>query len=288
MSMASLPEWQQFAGVAGQSLNSLSSLQQDAQWLIVERINQKHGTVLLCAGNGPLKVGDKTAWPLPETDSSISGGSLLSIPLTGSDFEPEGFLGLWLPDSHPKPGEHEIGLLKIKASLFTALLHELHNSQRLLNELEASQRDAETDSLTGLYNRRGWNLAVEREEARCRRYGHPCALLVVDLDKLKQINDRQGHAAGDQLLRKTARVLSGCIRQPDMAARLGGDEFGILLVETDASRAATFIDRLRQALDDAQIDASVGIADWQHDESLCETLIRADQMMYKNKRQRTG
>lgn len=288
MSMASLPEWQQFAGVAGQSLDSLSSLQQDVQWLIVERINQEHGTVLLCAGNGPLKVGDKTSWPLPEADSNISGGTLLSIPLTGSHAQLEGFLGLWLPDSQPKPGEREMALLKIKASLFTALLHELHNSQRLLNELEASRRDAETDPLTGLYNRRGWNMVMEREEARCRRYHHPCSLLVIDLNRLKQTNDQQGHAEGDRLLNKTAQVLSGSIRQPDMVARLGGDEFGILLVETDASRAATFIERLRRTLRDANIDASVGIADWQSDESFCETLVRADQAMYEDKRQRAG
>lgn len=288
MSMASLPQWQQFAGVAGQSLNSLSSLRQNVQWLIVERINQEHGTVLLCAGDGPLKVGDKTEWPLPQTAVAIAGGHLLSIPLEDSQRQPEGFLGLWMPDSHPEPGEREIGLLKIKASLFTALLHELHNSQRLLEELEASRRDAETDLLTGLYNRRGWSLVMEREEARCRRYHHECVLLVVDLDKLKQINDEYGHVAGDHLLRKSARILSATVRQPDVVARLGGDEFGILLVETDVERAGVFVERLRQALEEAGVEASLGVADWHTGESFCDTLARADQAMYENKRQRAS
>src|SRR5215213_36604 len=104
---------------------------------------------------------------------------------------------------------------------------------RLLAVLLAQELDALTDPLTGVGNRRAWDRLLNAEEARCRRYGSVASLVAVDLDELKRVNDRDGHAAGDRLLRRTAQVIDSTRRAADVVARLGGDEFGVLAVECD-------------------------------------------------------
>jgi diguanylate cyclase (GGDEF)-like protein len=98
-----------------------------------------------------------------------------------------------------------------------------------------------TDPLTGILNRRGFTEAANRELERARRYGRPLALAYVDVRGLKTVNDSEGHGAGDDLLRATARLLTDSARENDVVGRLGGDEMGLLLVEQtpEGARAAT-------------------------------------------------
>src|ERR1700694_118047 len=99
--------------------------------------------------------------------------------------------------------------------------------------LELLEHRSITDPLTGLFNRYHFDATLKREIARCRRYGAPLSLLLVDVDRLKRLNDRHGHQAGDAALGRVAAAIQQSLRGTDIAARIGGDEFGILLPDTD-------------------------------------------------------
>jgi diguanylate cyclase len=179
--------------------------------------------------------------------------------------------------------------------LIYAVARDVTDRKAMEEELERLSRH---DSLTGLLNRRCFDEALEAQLAYTRRYGSGGALLVLDLDRFKQINDVLGHAAGDAALCEVARVLSENVRQTDtvaraanVIARLGGDEFALLLPEVDAAAAEAVAARLVAALAASPLSiegrevplcTSVGIA--LYDENGCppadELLAAADHAMY--------
>lgn len=108
-----------------------------------------------------------------------------------------------------------------------------------------------TDSLTGLANRRGFLLRFERDLALARRRGQSMALLLVDCDHFKEINDRYGHPTGDWALKVLAHILRGAVRRNDVVARWGGDEFVVLLREVDDAEVQRVMDRVLQVLEPA-------------------------------------
>jgi diguanylate cyclase (GGDEF)-like protein len=134
-------------------------------------------------------------------------------------------------------------LMLLSALVPTALV--VASLRRLLS---AEQYNAGLDSLTGLRNRRSFHDTLEKELARCRRGGTPCTLAYIDLDGFKAVNDAQGHATGDEVLRAVANVLHTRLRQTDVAARLGGDEFALLLVNTPEPAAESALRALQEAL----------------------------------------
>ena len=149
------------------------------------------------------------------------------------------------------------------------------------------EQQAATDDLTGLYNRRYVDTLLKDEFGRAQRFGPTFSLAVLDIDDLKQINDRFGHQAGDDVLRSVARVLQSCLRASDVAARVGGDEFMVILPYTDLKGAFQLMDRLRikineQVLAPGQIhiSCSAGLTARTSDD-LQETLLqRADRLLY--------
>jgi diguanylate cyclase (GGDEF)-like protein len=168
----------------------------------------------------------------------------------------------------------------------------LANLQARVNYLEGL---SVTDELTGLFNRRGFANQLGRALASARRGGPHGALLICDLDGFKSINDRYGHAAGDEVLRQVGGLLSLHVRRSDAAARLGGDEFALLLVgasERGASEKAAGFRRLiggsRFVHDcvEMTVAASIGCAFYIGDESEEELFRRADAAMYADKRVR--
>jgi diguanylate cyclase (GGDEF)-like protein len=157
----------------------------------------------------------------------------------------------------------------------------------------ASLRDlALTDSLTGLANRRAYEERIEEELLRAQRMGRSLALLLLDVDHLKQMNDTFGHAAGDQLLRAVADVLRGRTRGIDLAARIGGDEFILLLPETDRTGAMVALERLTDGISEQRIQGrtiqiSAGVAVYPDDGRTEEALrTHADDDLYQTKRRR--
>ena len=119
-------------------------------------------------------------------------------------------------------------LLDILGMLLSTILDADLERTRQARLLERAEMAAESDPMTGLFNRRGWDRYMEIEEARFRRFGDPGAVLVVDLDGLKEVNDTLGHQAGDELITLAASGIRDTICDGDVAARLGGDEFGII------------------------------------------------------------
>ncbi|THF62193.1 sensor domain-containing diguanylate cyclase [Pseudothauera rhizosphaerae] len=163
---------------------------------------------------------------------------------------------------------------------------------RKLQEHEL-QRLASTDPLTGASNRRVFMERLSLELARVRRYGKQAALLMLDLDHFKQINDRHGHAAGDATLRSFTTLAQRTLRQTDTLGRLGGEEFAVLLPETDEEQAAELAERVRGRLaaegiafgDEAiRVTVSIGIAQLETTDTTPDTVLaRADEALYRAK-----
>lgn len=143
-----------------------------------------------------------------------------------------------------------------------------------------------TDILTGLLNRRGWDRAVGASEARCQRDGINACVIVIDLDGLKRINDTQGHAKGDEFIRRAASALGAAARREDTLARLGGDEFAYLSINCPPEHAGVVLKRLSQALQKAGVPASLGYAMRDLAGSIAAAFQEADHSMYAQKRAR--
>lgn len=162
-----------------------------------------------------------------------------------------------------------------------------------LQQLEASQRELETlarvDSLTGLANRRQFDERIALALARTRRHAAPIALLYLDIDHFKRINDSLGHLAGDAVLKDFARRLTTCVRVEDLVARLGGDEFVMLVEDAASTQAVETIARkliscigLATALDGTPpaVTASIGIAFCTRATDAAELMWYADKALY--------
>ncbi|MCK7595553.1 diguanylate cyclase domain-containing protein [Pseudomarimonas salicorniae] len=217
---------------------------------------------------------------------SARSGSRIGVPLVGES-SVIGCIALERDPGRAGFGEDDLELLRHVSRQVAAAIERNRLHARL-------ERLAHFDALTGLPNR---SLLIDRVEvaiARAERHGHQLALLFVDLDGFKQINDERGHAAGDRLLQETAHRLQRAVRSCDTVARIGGDEFVILiedLVEPQgAQHVADSIGRQLQASTDG-VDplcgASVGIALYPRDgvDVYC-LLARADKAMYEAKRAR--
>lgn len=152
---------------------------------------------------------------------------------------------------------------------------------------------AERDELTGLYNIRVFYALARREQARATRYARPFAVMMLDADDLKQVNDRYGHEAGNRLIAAFAQTLSRRTRDTDLLARYGGDEFVILLPDTTVDGARRLADRIAAGLapvamaageEPVGLTVSVGIAVYpRHGASVRELVEHADQAMYRSK-----
>lgn len=152
-----------------------------------------------------------------------------------------------------------------------------------------------TDPLSGCYNRRGLNQLAEREVSRAIRQKKELAVLAIDLDHFKRINDDYGHLTGDEVLREVGALLQATAREADVVARFGGEEFTILVPDSNEDGALILADRVMQAFrqyrfrslpPDVRITVSVGVAaDWARDDDVAKTLLaRADEALYVAKR----
>ena len=182
---------------------------------------------------------------------------------------------------------HVPGVKFVRPLLFALFGYVLGRQADELAEL------SETDALTSLLNARGFSARLRSEIKRSKRYGEPLSLLFLDLDGLKDINDRFGHRAGSEALRELAGVIRRELRESDTGARWGGDEFTIIAPKTSKEAAVQFAERIRASIEEHvsewPMTASIGIAtiDWTDEdvEGDAHALLRdADAAMYEAKR----
>lgn len=170
----------------------------------------------------------------------------------------------------------------------------LRYALKLGETLEALRRLATRDQLTGMLNRREFDRIMDEERDRALRFGHPLALIMVDIDRFKSINDTYGHPVGDTVLREVARRLQAQVRSVDRVARLGGEEFGLILMQTDlaatmevATRICTTIAREPVMVSETQtldVTVSAGVAVLpQHAHTVAELVATADKALYAAK-----
>lgn len=152
--------------------------------------------------------------------------------------------------------------------------------------LEIAQAATRSDVLTGLGNRRALERYLRSEAARCDRHGLLSAIVAIDLDNLKVINDTAGHAAGDVYIQRAATALDRCLRASDAAFRPGGDEFVVVLTQITEAASASIVTRIRERMSAAGVSAAVGIALRRPGTSYAEALEAADRAMYDDKRLR--
>ena len=172
-----------------------------------------------------------------------------------------------------------------------AVILDITERKRLEEDLRAQ---AGTDPLTALPNRRSFEAAARREVERARRYAKPFAVIALDIDFFKKVNDTHGHDVGDIVLKEMTKVCLAQLRLTDVMARLGGEEFAALLPETDIVAAAKLGERLRVAVENKQIatprgmisiTVSLGVAQYAPNENSIESAVkRADESLYEAKR----
>ena len=240
-------------------------------------------------GNGPRIApdsGEVPAYRNAPIGRQVPIQAYVGVPLRHSDGSLFGTLCAIDPKRQPIAIAQEQPLVELLANLLSTLLQWELKAEQEERRSERLALDAATDVLTGLSNRRAWNDLLGREEERCRRYGHQAAVLIADLNGLKEVNDSAGHAAGDRLLQKAAEALHSAARETDLVARLGGDEFGILAIECDRDGAQALLDRARTALHEAGVGAAVGMAAREPGSGLQAAWERADLAMYAAKHQR--
>lgn len=175
------------------------------------------------------------------------------------------------------------------AAAFVALIDKLKRG------MEQEMRRSRRDPLTRLPNRRAFFEALEGARQRARRYGGTISIAYIDLDNFKQLNDRQGHRAGDRALRTVAATMLRHVRQVDVPARLGGDEFAVAYIETSAAAGLKAVNLLRERLTevvekhDWGVAFSIGLASFETMPDSVEAMINAaDRLMYEVKQHGKG
>ncbi len=163
----------------------------------------------------------------------------------------------------------------------------------LMQRCQELQHQSQTDALTGLYNRRFFDVKIRSHLGGSKRHGQPLSLIILDINGFKQINDRFGHLLGDQVLCELSRTLIKSSRVDDTICRIGGDEFALLLPMTDSKGAAVVAERIHKRLEELKlavtnggrlrIEASMGIATMRAKDDAESLFSRADDSLYHSK-----
>jgi diguanylate cyclase (GGDEF)-like protein len=241
----------------------------------------------MIAGEGPRIAPSSRVVAVYETApiaSKLAISAYVGVPLHNPDGSLFGTLCAIDPDPQPPEIANDLALIELLASMLSGLLACELRAIDAEREAERATGEAETDAMTGLFNRRGWNRLIAMEDARCRRYGQQACIFAIDIDGLKGVNDTLGHPAGDDLICRAAKALRSATRESDTVARVGGDEFAVLCVECGAEMLRNLHLRIRAALDYAKVSASIGMATlFPINRNLEGAWHNADEQMYVDK-----
>jgi len=173
------------------------------------------------------------------------------------------------------------------AYITAMLAADVHYGKKMFKEL------AELDDMTGLLNKRSFRVMLSRETQLAERYSHSLSYMIIDADNLKEINDKYGHTAGDQLIKAIAKNIKRCLRSTDVVSRFGGDEFVALLPRMDGKGAVVIGERIRSCIENTSFDSGgkcitssvcIGIATFPEDaDSMDEVMEKADAALYQGK-----
>ncbi|OAL84294.1 histidine kinase [Acinetobacter sp. SFD] len=241
----------------------------------------------MVAGKAPRIAPRSEVIPLYATapiNQQVCIKSYIGQPLVKEDGSLFGTLCAIDPEIKSEAIVQDMRLVELLGQLLSSILQAELRQIEQVRQRELLQEEASKDELTGLYNRRAWDKFLRAEEERCKQYGHPAAVLFIDLNDLKKVNDSLGHEEGDRLIQNAAQVLRDNVRINDIVARLGGDEFVMLSVENDKTGAETLLDRLIAAFAEANIGAAIGLAMRHPSQGLFAALAQADQNMFEYKR----
>lgn len=236
--------------------------------------------------------------------------TLMTAPLDGPSArmyaEVTGMLARFNGALDPANDAADLSPVETTAALRLALVA-MTEAQKRIERQQARIAELEnlsvTDELTGAMNRRGFDMQLRKALAQSKRLSADSeeseggVVLMIDLDRFKSVNDTYGHAAGDELLRLVAGVLTRDVRASDTVARLGGDEFAVLMPDLDAADGLARAHRLEKHLNSTRlswgdlvlpVSASVGAVSYQPQDRPVELLKRADEIMYRRKAERRG
>lgn len=194
------------------------------------------------------------------------------------------------PATSPRTLAATLPFLFLYSVALSLLNHRL--GRRIADQNRALERLNRTDPHIQLPNRRHFEARAQHEFLRYRRTGRPITLVLIDVDRFKEVNDRYGHGMGDRVLERVARILEGTVRDIDMPARYGGDEFAMLLVDTSGAAAARIAERARDLVramrfaehPDLRCSLSIGIAELTDDvRTLEQWMGAADTALYRAK-----
>lgn len=221
-------------------------------------------------------------YPLEQSDeeSLIRGG--LAVPLTSETQEPVGTLAVFWRTAGRDASDELIARVEELAKSAGPAIENAYKFREL-------RQLADVDALTSLHNRRYFHETLAREVARAQRYDRRLALIVLDIDNFKAINDRVGHLAGDALLAEVGERVQSVVRGADIACRVGGDEFAVILPESTRSDADQLYRRLQVAVTSRpagsadRLHLSAGIAELRSEDDSVSFFERADEALYRAK-----
>lgn len=243
----------------------------------------------MAEGEGPRFAPKAQAIPAyrdAQISCALQLGTYIGQPLVSEDGVQVGTLCAVGPEEQDIFTPEQVCLIQTVTRAMSTLISTARSLEQARVTAAKLRYLAERDALTGLSNRHRWEEAMVTEEAALKALGENALVMLIDLDGLKPINDRLGHAEGDRYIVSCAIVLREALREHDVVARIGGDEFAVLVRGLTKEQGAALKERVSEALTAAGVQASVGYAMRLAHGSLTIALAHADANMYETKVQR--
>ncbi len=241
-------------------------------------------------GQGPMIAPDSTrvpAYAAAPVAQQLEIRAYVGTPICAPDGSLFGTLCAINPEPQPTEIEQELPLVRLISTMLGTVLSTELRMQEERRRAEREALAANQDVLTHVGTRRYWDTVIAAEEERCRVVGTRVAVIMIDLDLLKEVNDAEGHHAGDALLAAAARAISATVRRDDIVARVGGDEFAVLALNCTKSAAIKLTERIRRALVEAGVSGSVGYSMRAPHSTIDAAWQIADRRMYREKQERS-